>query len=1165
MELFKIRCTTCQSKLRVQDPAAVGEIVACPKCNSMVLIDPPVDWVPPKIVPGAESKRPIVAVTTDSSGTFSAGTTSKKEESAQAPEAASVQPSQKQKANTSPDQPVVSGLTDEGTAAGPVDDIHLSPTEQLSRKLTLLMIVPAVALFAFTIYWTIAALRIEKTTVATAEAPAEVEDVDPIEDRAGPVDVGEDAAVISSSGVSWIPPEAAYLVRVGPSVLRSSEIARVVIENNVNTLWEALVPLLQDIDSANLAIESLQCAGRIPGQWGNDSVFVIRLSSPAEDVARWFATGKPTDIKVAGEPCRVFESWQWSYPLARVGEQTLISGSPAMLETEELGAREVQVSPTLTNLLGDDLQALEANPAAFRFAANLSRKSEPKFNWLPDWVLEQSSVSHACEQLEAIPAGVDMKIAVAELPEVSFALLSADEDQATSLGQALQQVLDDLGNKWQTEIADLEEQGQAGRLPEGVVDQVRGVLSQGMAVLQTAATLEDGVMLKTTFTLPGSLDNVASSFLDSWEGRQRFRDLQYIEGDLDHQQTILKGLTSAAGAEGYWPLGAAGAVQLPADTRLSWIASMLPYLEGNDAYRGMFDQLNFFRSWNDPANLEVARTPLKLYTNPRLGASVTAAGFPTTNYVGVAGLGADAASLEPADPRAGMFNVRHRVLLKDVKDGLSQTIAIMGVTGRLGPWAAGGDATVRPLTAQPYRGGPDHFGSGMNGGMFVGMADGSVRFIADDVDLRVMEQLVTINGGAIDPQVAASALIPASQYLESDSQAEEATTVEVGMEPVELEQKEAIAYDPQEVEANDSADAILDTMLAAIDFDDATLDDFAEFMTQLTTVKIDFDHDAFSDAGIASNDTLSVHLQGASYRAILDAALKPLGLGFVIHQGGLLITTIPNRNSLQRVAVYSVADLCGDRTEAYERLSQEVQSMIEPESWSTVGGPSRLEIEESALIVEANEQVHRALATYLAKLRLARELANEEANRSEVALISRVTSAFDALQTPVDLTFDNPTALNEILSRLQTSSSVNLLVDTATLDAAGVTLDVETILQAAGATLGQALDRLCNSLDLTFLIQDANTILVTTPTAAASSLELEFYPVEALLNEDTSIELLMNDIRTRIAPQSWRKTGGPAAMAFDEAGKCLIMLQTQATQAQVELLLAEMLANQTQE
>ena len=45
MHLFSISCTTCQQRLKVHDAAAIGQILICPKCGSMVLVEPPPDWV----------------------------------------------------------------------------------------------------------------------------------------------------------------------------------------------------------------------------------------------------------------------------------------------------------------------------------------------------------------------------------------------------------------------------------------------------------------------------------------------------------------------------------------------------------------------------------------------------------------------------------------------------------------------------------------------------------------------------------------------------------------------------------------------------------------------------------------------------------------------------------------------------------------------------------------------------------------------------------------------------------------------------------------------------------------------------------------------------------------------------------------------------------------
>ena len=46
MSRFTIQCTTCRRSLRVTNPEAIGQILSCPKCGSMVLVEAPAGWTP---------------------------------------------------------------------------------------------------------------------------------------------------------------------------------------------------------------------------------------------------------------------------------------------------------------------------------------------------------------------------------------------------------------------------------------------------------------------------------------------------------------------------------------------------------------------------------------------------------------------------------------------------------------------------------------------------------------------------------------------------------------------------------------------------------------------------------------------------------------------------------------------------------------------------------------------------------------------------------------------------------------------------------------------------------------------------------------------------------------------------------------------------------------
>lgn len=61
MTSFSIECATCKAKLRVRDASAIGQIFACPKCGSMVLVQAPAGGLPKEPVGKTTLRTPVVA------------------------------------------------------------------------------------------------------------------------------------------------------------------------------------------------------------------------------------------------------------------------------------------------------------------------------------------------------------------------------------------------------------------------------------------------------------------------------------------------------------------------------------------------------------------------------------------------------------------------------------------------------------------------------------------------------------------------------------------------------------------------------------------------------------------------------------------------------------------------------------------------------------------------------------------------------------------------------------------------------------------------------------------------------------------------------------------------------------------------------------------------
>ena len=202
-----------------------------------------------------------------------------------------------------------------------------------------------------------------------------------------------------------------------------------------------------------------------------------------------------------------------------------------------------------------------------------------------------------------------------------------------------------------------------------------------------------------------------------------------------------------APAEHSFPPGCVGPGATPED-RLSWMVALLPFVEQESLGR-QFDVAKGYAG-----NLPAAQSRVKVFTCP--AAKDAAAGDPVTHYVAMAGVGGDAPGRPAGAAGNGFMGYDRKTSLAMIKDGTSNTIALMETRRGVGPWARGGASTVRGFDPAdlPLHGDGRPFG-GHADGMSVAMADGSVRFLRPSVGPADLAAAITIAGGeALDPDWA---------------------------------------------------------------------------------------------------------------------------------------------------------------------------------------------------------------------------------------------------------------------------------------------------------------------------------------------------------------------------------------------------------------------------
>ncbi len=180
----------------------------------------------------------------------------------------------------------------------------------------------------------------------------------------------------------------------------------------------------------------------------------------------------------------------------------------------------------------------------------------------------------------------------------------------------------------------------------------------------------------------------------------------------------------------------------------SWRVLLLPFLGQSKLY----DAYDFRKPWDDPANRRVVETVVEVYRDPAHGSDKA-----VTHYAAVVGENtmfpaSGSKIVDPQNPLNGMSKGGRK--LREVTDGMSNTIGVVPVANRSIPWASPEDIAF----------GPDFPAIGKPGGLAApyqepntnrwlipfAMADGSVRLFVDvPPAIPVFRAMATCNGGEI--------------------------------------------------------------------------------------------------------------------------------------------------------------------------------------------------------------------------------------------------------------------------------------------------------------------------------------------------------------------------------------------------------------------------------
>lgn len=252
-----------------------------------------------------------------------------------------------------------------------------------------------------------------------------------------------------------------------------------------------------------------------------------------------------------------------------------------------------------------------------------------------------------------------------------------------------------------------------------------------------------GLLLGAVVTLAGGIGLVAMGLLFVQEKNYRagctnnLRQIgQAIQRYSDHHDHV-------------FPPGTVPNAALKPARRLSWQAALVPFLaEGRPTDRKwekLAETIDFQEAWDAPANAGL-RCNAAPSLCPAFARQLAPGRIGLTSYIGIAGVGRDAATLPLSDPNAGFFGYDRLLHPSDITARLAATMAAIETCRDNGPWPAGGPATVRGLEpdSERYIGTDTAFGGLHRDGANVLWADGSVRIVTEEIDPDLLRRQARI-------------------------------------------------------------------------------------------------------------------------------------------------------------------------------------------------------------------------------------------------------------------------------------------------------------------------------------------------------------------------------------------------------------------------------------
>ena len=343
--------------------------------------------------------------------------------------------------------------------------------------------------------------------------------------------------------------------------------------------------------------------------------------------------------------------------------------------------------------------------------------------------------------------------------------------------------------------------------------------------------------------------------------------------------------------------------------------------------------------------------------------------------------------------------------------------------------------------------------------------------------------------------------------------------------------------------------------LTGIKFDDISVFKFVQFMAKMAEIPMCFDIDAIRAEQIDLNQKLDILTEQATVREILESNLSPIGLVLEISNEVVVLSTAKQSN-------YSFVDyrfplaIDANNQEEVKRFTGNLQSAINPESWSSSGGKGLLEIKDGKLQIFQIPSTHQKIASFIARLDISKQLMDSPGDEE---LLEKSKSKYLNVQKHMDkmvgLEVVDPKPMSEVFEKLGAELGITILIDWQSLMAEHWNPDTLVPWANSKKTFGQSLNELMSSMKTGYRWIDNNTLEITTRKKVYQAIEIEVYSINNLQGKNRTHQHILLLVENNIAPIMPRDN--PSSLVYEPKCDAIVALMPQTVHKLLQKLLLD--------